>query len=184
MKPGDVETLQPIQVITPGLTGFLQLKQTGRNPGDLGGIVQPAIELRDWMFQGRELDELGLLGFSPQTASVTATGFVQFTLPSVATVPAGQLWYVTQFTAFATLAVAADTGTYALCYFKQPGGNPVQVGPVYTDVATARATRRIALRCDRTFWLHSGDILGLIVFDIASAGQTFFANVRATALAL
>lgn len=166
-----IETgLGPIQVIPPGLTGLLQLKQTGRVPSTLLEDVRGVIELRDWYLTARRVDVAGLVGGQPSRVTVTGQqGFAVFTTNPV-TVPSGQLWYVEQATVVASGGLAADTIRFAFGIVSPAPANAFQqVGPDVNDVVTGR-TRFLSTKADRGFWAFPGDSFQTLAYDVVSAG--------------
>lgn len=182
-------SIGPIQLIPPGLTGLLQLKQTGRLPSDLLGDVSPVLELRDWYMQSRQLQDFGLFGVIPATATFASNtnGFKAFQVGGAAfLVPQGQVWYVEQMTVIAALA-AADTIVMAPCIAGPSLGANAEftlVGPFYTDVITTR-TRVAVAKADRSFWAYAGQQLGVWTVDnLAATTTTVTLHMRATPMPL
>lgn len=98
----------PIQVIPPGLLGFFQLKNMGRNPSDLVDSVQPSLEMFDWYMQARaEYVGLGNTGGVPN-----ATTQFRALAPAVF-VPDGEFWYIVTATLISSVLVAGDS--YIAC---------------------------------------------------------------------
>lgn len=70
----------PVQVIPPGLLGFLQIKNLGKNPQSLGGQILPTMDLLEWYFQSN-MEQLrstltigdGVVGPVPWTTGSGAT---------------------------------------------------------------------------------------------------------------
>jgi len=78
-----------IQLIPPGLLGFLGIKNFGKNPDLLGHAYAPTVPMVPWMFFARV--ESDLIGFAAGTVGgnlTTGTVNVAFT------VPANEIWYV------------------------------------------------------------------------------------------
>jgi hypothetical protein len=165
-------TLGPIQIIPPGLTGLLQLKQTGKLPNSLSQLVNPVVELRDWYLTARRVDEIALqLNASTFLATTGGQGFQAMTTPLMV-VPQTQIWWVEEYTIDAVIATAADTIRMCCTLLIQNNTGVVshqQLGPDVADTVTARA-RVVSCRADRGFWAFPGDVFGATVFDVLSAG--------------
>ena len=157
-----------VQLIPPGLLGYLGIKNQGQNPSDLLSTVQPTLDLRDWWFQAR-LDSAPSGAFSRASAIVTASvGFKQFDVQPLQ-VPQGQIWYITDFTGIANIATPADSITFCMGLLTDPVAlNILQLGPLSTDVINARA-RQVVARADHGFWMPQGSILGIFVTDVVAA---------------
>lgn len=76
----------PIQLFPPGLLGFFQIKNEGRNPASLINQVQPVLEARDWYFQATAEAAI-------TSGTVVAPGLVGVFSLSIP-VPNNQYWYV------------------------------------------------------------------------------------------
>lgn len=174
----------PIQVIPPGLMGLLQLKTGGNLPSTLADVVAPVLELRDWYLTARRVDHNTLFGAIPQRVLATGNnGNFGFQLGGVnVQVPQNQIWYCEEMTINANL-LAADYIRAAPTILTPGAGASFTgshlVGPDVNDVVTARA-RSVAGKADRGFWAFPGDIFGVQVFDILSAGITLNLFLRAT----
>jgi hypothetical protein len=178
-------SLGPLQVIPPGLLGFFQLKSAGVLPSLLSYEVQPSLEMRDWYFQARQLDEVAQFGQAPTSIAITTgtgSGPQGFGLTGgPAKVPAGQYWYVTE--AQASVSVPAADSFRGAIFTNNPLGTNVLIrGPDFQDTVTAR-NRVDHVRSDHPFWLGPGDTFGIMLYDIVSvAGLTFFFKLRFTPL--
>lgn len=187
MRPGDLETLGPIQVVPPGLMGILQLKQTGTLPGWLAQSVQPIIELRDWYFQARRVDEQTLFGSLPVTSPNLATGsigiksFVTLVGNNPCQVPQNQTWFVENMTVFGATAAAADSLSFA-CGIEAPQGSFEQLGNVFIDQLAGARQRTMFAYNNRAFWAGPGDVFAVLVTDVVSAGIQAQCRLRATVL--
>lgn len=176
----------PVQLIPPGLTGLLQLKQFGQVPGTLDLNVNPVIELRDWYMQARRVDEFALYGGFPATTVLTTgtgRGVYTFVPPGggIASVPQNQTWYVEMLTVFTGTNTAGDVLSFAPGIGNNQGSSFQQVGPQYTDTSVARQ-RNCFANASRGFWAAPGDLFLLMVNDILTAGATFQLRLRATVL--
>jgi hypothetical protein len=179
--------LAPIQVIPPGLTGYLQLKQLGHLPDVLLGEVRPALEMRDWYFQANVLYTVQLYGATPVTPNFVTAGsdFFRFQVGGVdAPVPPHQAWYVDMAGADAGAAAATDTCQAILCKQDAAKTSILQLGPVFADVISSRAGRLFVVRADRSFWMFPGEFFAIQCMDQLSAGFSWNLSVRATVLPL
>jgi len=104
----------PIQVIPPGLLGFLQLKSLGQNPDALLTDYRPTIEMRDWLFEANAENVFG--GLSVATGGDTSAFFS----PLAMVVPANEYWWVLNYTVTSALLVAGDTVHMLDCIFANP----------------------------------------------------------------
>lgn len=171
----------PIQIVPPGLLGYLNIKNAGNNPSDLLDTVQPTLDLRDWWFQARLEVTTVTQSFLATTASV---GFKAFTTNPV-TVPQGQMWYVTEYVVAANISTAADTITMAAALETDLVNLTFcTLGPNERDVINARA-RFLVARADRPFWLPAGSLLGAVVYDcLAAVNITVLGGLRFARLTL
>jgi hypothetical protein len=185
----EIPTIGPIQLVPPGLMGLLQLKSTGRLPGELSGAVRPSLELFTWYMASRVVDIPALPGSAgqPSVAIPTATqGFNAFTTNPLI-VPNGQWWWVESFTVQALIGVAADTiGGVAPGWTPNLGAAPVQrymVGRPVDDVATAQVIRTVWSYASAPFFAPPGAQFGCFNSRITTATSITLAGfVRATVL--
>jgi len=184
MRPGDLDVIGPVQVVASGLTGFLQLKQGGVTPGWLDQTIQPSVDLRDWWFASRRVDEL-TLNIATSTSAITTVGIHSFNVGGVgnATVPQNNLWWIDWWEVACTTALAADIVNWSVVLANNSFTstmtltNPVQIG------GGARVVTGHSQACtSRGIWAQPGDNLCFFVNDISSAGITFAQRVRATVL--
>jgi len=80
----------PIQLIPPGLLGFFNLKNSGKNPRTLDDNINPSLELLPWYLCSQQE---GLVG----TLSIVDTNIGEFqamTALDTLTVPDQEWWYV------------------------------------------------------------------------------------------
>jgi hypothetical protein len=164
---------RPIQVIPPGLLGFLQLKNSGQAPSELPDTLQGVLELRDWYFQAR-------LEFSSQIHGITngtgVEGYFSFS-PNTIIVPQGEWWWVEQYTIttdaidsgefvqIAPMMIPQTVGT--LKFFQVGDASPI-------PPSTAQEYR---LSCYANgFWLGSGCTLGVWCSQNALLAGSFSCN--------
>lgn len=156
----DTKPFGPIQVIAPGLLGFLQLKD-GRNPDRLSAEIEPVIEMRDWLMQARSQDSTNMAFTAP-----TGADWYPFTTPSSFTVPPSQAWYVWHLTMRAS-AGAGDTINDLRCAYRSIAGAATPLYHTITDmqprVITGGATSPKVVAHAGGFWLQPGaELIGYI----------------------
>lgn len=106
---------RPINVIAPGLLGFFQLKQSGKNPDELSDTVIPSLEMFDWYMQARLVDSFITIGggaSSTRTSANGVTGFVSFTTNPIE-VPQGEAWWVWNYNVTTNALPAGDSVQFA-----------------------------------------------------------------------
>lgn len=177
--------LWPIQVIPPGLTGLLQLKQLGRLPDKLSDLVAPVLEMRDWYMTARRQTEFALFAGPPAAFSTNSLGFKTFLAGGVvALVPSNQIWYVEQMDITGVLQNVADLAKIAAAIAPSTGniqtvGDPDSNGPASGSLQRLHSFNR------RPFWAFPGDQLGVDVLSLQSAtGITLSMAIRATPMPL
>lgn len=116
----------PIQVVPPGLLGFLQLKSAGKNPAWLSSDISPVFDLLKFYLAPNAENVVGVTG----NIATGSTGFIQPTNQAAFIVPAEEWWYVHTFSMRTSVAFAA-AGDAA--YFK-----PAVVSDIFSAVGTAR----------------------------------------------
>lgn len=175
--------LGPIQIIPPGLTGLLQLKQMGRLPDRMSDTVAPVLELRDWYMTASRETEIGIFGAAPSVALITANIGIRDFVPQVL-IPGNQIWYVEQMTVKCSptgAEVATDAVRFAPCLYIPGAGSGELVGTDVSDYTLAARSREIRASASRGFWAFPGDALAVDVFDILTTnGYTFQLTFRAT----
>lgn len=77
----------PIQVIPPGLLGFLQLKNSGNNPRDMPESLLMTFDVLPWYLQAKKE-----IVVASSTLATDSQGFQS--PPSVFNVPNSEAWYV------------------------------------------------------------------------------------------
>lgn len=168
----------PLQLIPPGLLGFLNLKSNGDNPHSLLAEYRPTLEMRDWMFQAKQEDING-------TGLVLVTGNLgtrtAFAVPLQ--VPQGEWWYVHSAMASSAGLPAADLIAGAIGWVVGNPGNFANhiVGPVET---VAGAANKVELfRSDRGFFMPPGALLGIFISQATFAvNHTMFMWAQITRL--
>jgi len=119
------ESFGPIQIIPPGLLGFLGLKTSGENPHSLLGEYRPTVEMRDWLLRSRgEYLQVGFAAGSVggNLAGTTINTDAISSIPGAFTVPKGEYWFFHDLTVSLAPGAAA-TDVRALCL-----GLLVQIG--------------------------------------------------------
>lgn len=151
----------PVQVFPPGLLGFLQLKNSGKNPEFLSDIISPSLEYRDWLFTARQLTvdpNSFIRGF------LTANrGFFSWTSPLG--VPQDEAWWVRSYMIRTQVVPAAESITYRPCWKAAFIGSNYGVGDV---VGTANAGEVECLGGEN-FFLPPGAELGVWIKSCTSA---------------
>jgi hypothetical protein len=174
-----MQELGPLQVIPQGLTGFLQLKVFGQGLGAVSSLLEANLDVRDWLFCGRRQATVQLFNVPiPNINIASATPSQSFFQASGGVVPQGQTWWVDRMTLFVSLA-AADTISFCPIIGTASGTDFFAVGPKVTDTITARARGIIATN-DRPFFMNSGDMFGVSIFDNLAGVQT---NIQLRVLA-
>lgn len=155
----------PIQVSPSGLLGFLNLKNSGRNPDVLNESVQPTMDLREWYFETSAQVDSTLRQLSLNVGAAATLGFYNYN--NIITVPQNQWWYVTRYSIQAVVQAATDAALFSPAFLVYPG-TASTVHILAPDVGTGTGpTRRPAYAED--FWLPPGSQLGVYV---AFAGGT------------
>lgn len=103
------ESFGPIQVIPPGMLGYLGLKTSGENPHSLLGEYRPTIEMRDWLFnQQAQMFQVGFAAGSigGNLAGTTVNTDSISSVPGTFVVPKGEWWWFHN----ATITIAPGAG--------------------------------------------------------------------------
>lgn len=160
----------PVQLIPPGLLGFLQLKSLGRNPSQLVESYSPTIEMLDWIMESQPLEAASDLGARPLYVAAAAGPTIGQPVPAMS-VPQDEIWRVLQFTIEVSL-VAGESSSFAPCFFTSVAGVtiPYLVGPP-TDLyaGTAIGVRNVAY-APAPFWAPPGCQLGVYIRQSIQAG--------------
>ena len=111
-----------LNAFPPGLLSFFGIKNGGRNPEDLGTILAPTLELRDW-YLAQQWQRVQL-----SSGNVNAIGFFGIT-----SVPPAEWWMIRFLTARPLAALgAATTWTFSLAHQLDNTTQPVSLGPPVT----------------------------------------------------
>jgi len=169
----------PIQTQPGGLLGLLQLKNMGRNPDKLADQLQPVWDLQELYLQSQVENQTPDLSVTAPAAA--SGGFVAWATPAI--VPAGEMWWVWNYSVLAT-TVAADTMTGLRPLIRTASAVTSQFARIGTDVATKAGAGRIIVGCGG-FWLSQGQELGLFTENLVSpAGVACLGYVNFTRLPL
>lgn len=168
-----------IQVIAPGLLGFLQIKSAGQNPSGLLDDIRPTVEMRDWLFEARTelIREVVAYGAGP------LNGFQPYT---TMTVPQREWWYVTQLT-FSTegnpLAGAGDAIVMVPAMRPEPSlTNGIVVCPPYGNPSSF-GQLTAPIQGSGGFFAPPGSVLGVYLVRYAVAlGASIAGMLRFTRL--
>lgn len=151
------ESSGPIQVIPPGLLGFLQLKNSGQNPHSIDLTISPAIELRDWLFNASH--SYAQIGVSIAAATPGFQGDA-----NLVTVPQNEYWWVHDASVTCDI-VTGERISFGLAYRQSnnapASSNIVVVDGWRPDVSYAGANVYSVVSTSRNFWLPGGCQLGV-----------------------
>lgn len=154
---------RPIQVIPPGLLGFLQLKNSGRSPEFFPDALQPTIELRNWYFEANA----EFLQATVQTA-VAGVGFQTWAEPIV--VPSSELWYVINYSVYTGVQVAGDNTQFQLAWRSQTGSLHFEGQPSALVVGSAAGATNNQQASG--FFVPSASEIGARIMGHAAAAVT------------
>lgn len=173
-----------IQVIPPGLLGFLNLKTLGANPFLLGDTYQPTIELRDWLLQADQRDFTQDVALASVAIGFGASLFNLYS-PNSIVVPSNEYWWVENYTIQTGNLGAATERCQFQCAMYTPITGTVNIylmGDPSPDITGAATVRRNATRCGG-FFAPSGAALGIAQYIQETAGNiTYTGFVRFTRL--
>lgn len=166
---------RPIQVIAPGLLGYLQLKSNGRNPDTLMEEVRPTIDVKEWLLTAQREYISGSAALAAPGVSSRYVGFVDGGGNAIL-VPPDELWYVWNATAISGIP-PADTynGAFGITYTPDPVPGPIaclaqEQVPAFTSTGTASI---IAVRAEPRRWFPSPCEWGCMVSDyVIAAGAS------------
>lgn len=177
----------PIQLIPPGLLGFLQLKSQGKNPRDLTDYLQGTLDLTDWYREAGWAD-LAIVngGVSSVSNASGATGFVTFsTLPIIAAGGVEAWWVIDYSIITGGLTAAADVISFCPCYRPNPQGSFLGIGQEQPLLAGSAAGNRSGEAHAHGFFLPTGGELGVRVkVQETAAPLTYNGRVRYVPLQL
>jgi len=143
----------PVQVIPPGLLGFLQLKGLGENPSALLQEYQPSIEVRDWLMAARYEVAIG-------NTSSGANGFQG--AGNLIVVPQNECWFVHFYGVRGQLAVAGNDMTEitpVMILDVLAGNNPIALAESHTCNRAAAGVVWASWVVARSFFAPPGAVL-------------------------
>lgn len=151
----------PIQIIPPGLLGYLQVKNVGQNPNTLDSNIQPTLELLHWLLRARQVS------VDPNTYArgfLTANrGFLSWTVPLIAA--QDEWWYIAHYNIASVVVGAGDSIVYKPAWRSGQGG-VYEIGDGYETLAVGQR----GLIGGDGLWLPPGGELGVWVKDCTSVG--------------
>jgi hypothetical protein len=167
----------PLNRIPRGLLEYFGIKSGEWGPRELGQVLQPVLELRDWYTNAEALEVVatqpagGVIGAdtSANTVALTNTTPVDLVVAGNVVVPQDETWLILeaqcswQFT-----AVAGQSAEY-WWQFRGIGFPSALIGNV---VSTATIVRTGARSLLRPFWSRPGDTIALAHGGIVVAGGT------------
>lgn len=169
---------RPIQTQPQGLLGFLQIKNSGKNPENFPDVLQPTLEQFDWYVQTNAQD---LPRYQGAFAS-GVSGYQSFTNPGALIVPNGEWWYVDYYTIRSAVLGAGDGAQFACGMVPQPSlatGLTLKLGE--DCVRQSGPATSLAVRAASPFWAPPGAELVLDLGWCSTAATiNFIAMVRYT----
>jgi hypothetical protein len=137
--------------IPAGLLGFLDIKNEAKYPQALLDQLQPTMELFNWYTEVNQeyVESTGLAAVVGSNATTMV-------------VPAGQLWYVHDYTCVCAAGAGAAIDLAAgVVFFTTPFSNDFVLGPY----SAAAANQTVKVRAEKSFFLLAG---GLLAFEVRS----------------
>lgn len=175
----------PVQVIPPGLLGFLQLKNSGVNPQQLQNGYTPTLDMLHWLLRGRE-EIMGTVAnpCSVAIANGVVGNFQVFTTNSIQ-VPDDEWWYVHDYAVYTDALLAATSIVQFTCAVQSTTAG--QIGKLYgtsQSLLAGSAAGRIGMAQAHDFFVASGSFLGFApsVNEVAAGNITYQGTVRFTRL--
>lgn len=165
----------PIQVIPPGLLGFLQLKNAGTNPREFPEVLQPVMELREWYLQAFARNHTVI---DSVTVGAASDGFAIF--PTLITGDS-VAWWVQHFSIRAELSAGSNAKIKPA--YDNPVGGASRFLYLLGDDDEGQTPDNIAVFARQPFFLPPNSELGVYV-QRNLASQEFVAYVRYTELPL
>jgi hypothetical protein len=168
--------LRPLQVIAPGFLGALQLKNSGTNPDQVQGELQPTIEMRDWLLQANRRSA------GPYTTTLVNNqiGFQGFGTPAQLVVPNNMWWFVHQFTTYVALPLGTDSAQFWPAIAFPNAGQLIVVGRSSTETVVAGPNRQIYGFADPPFWAPPGTLFGVACGQVTTVSPTLAASAIVT----
>lgn len=168
----------PIQIIPPGLLGYFQLKNRGRNPTDMPETLFPMMDLLEWYLHANG-EQLATLSFS-----IPATGSDSQPFAGLGgIVPNGEWWYVHYMCAFSAPLLAADTVEKLQCavIVSDPSPQTILLGQASNQTMTGANKRQWAGGQMGAF-IGPGAALGIFYSAITATNITITGNARISRL--
>lgn len=174
----------PIQVIPPGLLGFLQLKSSGRNPTQISEELRGVLDLTSWYYQARVIEftlspDIPGAGTMNRAISVASgRGFKTWNggTATSCTVPQTEWWWIDRYTIRAHQAGAGAAGDVDIF---QPVIHTTTAGATLTHALGNPFELPFSLTVDRDglisvggFFAPPGSELGLGIVEHLSAQTT------------
>lgn len=169
-----IDEFRPILTQPSGLVGFLQLKNSGRNPSTFPDSVQSVLELREWLWETNS--ETSIVSGAALIPLATVAGNLQFLQ-----VPSTEVWALLDLNASFVTGVG-QTLTYRFIFLD----NPVPQGNAhglsdYFSILASNLQHQMMPRSFRIPLLRPGHSLGINITAIATAaadiGGTFRARI-------
>lgn len=180
--------LGPVQIIPPGLLGFLQLKNMGKNPQLIPDSYQPTIEMRDWLFLARY-----------EEVSVTITGgisvgYTEFNGGDIGVysgvVPDNEAWWLVGITARTRPMIATESCQMEIAWSQKNGAlssqRPISIGPTSPRVVGQAPLNQTRAICSAgQLFLPPGAWLGIYALEnVALSAMSISADLRMVRLRL
>lgn len=174
---------RPIQVIAPGLLGYLQLKAGGANPDTLLDEVRPTIDMREWLLTAQREFVSGNAAVNSPGASTRYLGFVDGGGNAIL-IPPEEIWYVWNASIVSGVP-AADTfnGAFGITVTPDPVPGPIitlaeDLVPAFTSTGTGSL---LAVSCEPRRWFVSPCEWGCMISDyVVAAGASVQLSLEIT----
>lgn len=159
----------PVQVIPAGLLGFLNIKNSGRNPESIDSNVMPVFDIMPLWMQTKAED----IGTFTSPAPSGNNGFGSWTIRQI--VPEREAWFVLEYTIRTTNMGVGDSAAYAAGWQQPITQQRYLVG----DLGTNNSGDGVASGFARGFWVPAGGELLWYTNDVVNAtGFTLIGTAR------
>jgi len=146
-----------------GLVSFLSLITDGKTPDVLVGTLQATLDLTEFFLHSK-VERV-------QAAQAIAPNSLQIFTDPAAAVPAGELWYVRQFSVQGTLALASQT-IRLTPFVRSPANFNYFVGdPVTSNSNAVNIVAFAGVFARKPFLALGGTTFGVLVSDCTNAGN-------------
>lgn len=164
----------PIQVIPPGLLGFLQIKNNGQNPSLLPDSIQPVMDLQRWLFNGRLEVATGTNLVPSAGAPADITLF---------TIPEREWFWIENVTCSVVALAAGDDLAANISYVVSPGGTSSMyaIGPT-GSTGVALLNQRLIVSANGFFVPPGAAITLSVTRKALAADRTYNAALRGARL--